>query len=128
MVHPAHGADFEIDNEDSLVVGLGFSGRRILLTGDVEGVGQTELFQATSGPFDVLLAPHHGGRESNTVDLSLWAQPAVVISSCGRSSAPFLKTIYPDSAIYETFVDGAVTVEISPDGDLAVERFRKAGP
>lgn len=124
VLHPGADDNFEVDNEDSLVVAMQFAGRRILFTGDVEGAGQQRLFATPTEQFDVLMSPHHGARASNTSELENWANPQIVISSGARSAQDHLQAVYASSAIYETCNDGAVTVEIDPLGQIHMTTFR----
>lgn len=124
VLHPARNAVFEDDNAESLVVEIVFAGRRILLTGDVDGAGQTALIGEPIAQVDVLFAPHHGGKTSNTAELNEWAQPSYVVSSSGRSSMEFLESIYPTATVFETSTRGAISIEVQPNGDVRVEGFR----
>ncbi|MHB1560577.1 MAG: DNA internalization-related competence protein ComEC/Rec2 [Isosphaeraceae bacterium] len=71
------------DNARSLVIDVSRSGRHLLLTGDVEGLGLTALMGQPSPepPPDVLLSPHHGGRAANPSAFYRWAAPRVVVVS-----------------------------------------------
>ncbi|MGO9465078.1 MAG: ComEC/Rec2 family competence protein [Isosphaeraceae bacterium] len=90
VLHPAAGWHPEAsDNARSLVLDVAFAGRHLLLTGDLEQQGLTELVgkAAPDPPPDVMLAPHHGGKAANPAWLYKWAKPrAVVVSQ--KASAP----------------------------------------
>ena len=62
VLHPA--ADLPIDgvsdNERSLVLAVEAAGRRLLLTGDLEGESLSRFIAAGPPTCDVLVAPHHG--------------------------------------------------------------------
>ena len=69
------------DNETSVVMAVEAVGRRLLLTGDLEGAA-LETFVA-SGPdaCDVLVAPHHGSFTSLPPDIARATSPDVVVVS-----------------------------------------------
>ncbi len=84
VLHPAAGWHPEAsDNARSLVLDVGFAGRHLLLTGDLEKQGLTELVgrAAPDPPPDVMLAPHHGGKTANPPSLYEWAKPRTVVVS-----------------------------------------------
>ncbi|HEX6985596.1 MAG TPA: ComEC/Rec2 family competence protein, partial [Planctomycetaceae bacterium] len=61
VLHPPDRSPHGDDNANSVVLRIGYAGRTILLTGDLEGPGQTELFaRHPDGGCDVLVSPHHG--------------------------------------------------------------------
>lgn len=71
------------DNARSLVIDVSRTGRHLLLTGDIEGIGLTALIKQPSPnpPPDILLSPHHGGRAANPAALYHWASPRAVVVS-----------------------------------------------
>ncbi len=69
------------DNARSVVLEVASSGRRLLLTGDLERDGLADLVARRVEPLDAMLAPHHGGRTSNPAWLYDWAKPALVVVS-----------------------------------------------
>lgn len=86
--HPARGwLPSASDNARSVVLDVESNGRHWLLTGDLEQEGLRALVEQPSAPFDVFLAPHHGGRTANPAWLYEWARPDRVIVS-QRPPAP----------------------------------------
>jgi competence protein ComEC len=84
VLHPAAGWHPEAsDNARSLVLDVGFAGRHLLLTGDLEQPGLTKLVgqAAPEPPPDVMLAPHHGSKTANPSWLYSWARPRAVVVS-----------------------------------------------
>ncbi len=80
--HPPE--DFSLsssDNARSVVLDVSSEGHNLLLTGDLEQDGLTEVARRPSVPTDVFLSPHHGGRSANPEWLFTWAQPKVVVVS-----------------------------------------------
>jgi competence protein ComEC len=61
VLHPGFFEQHETDNPASLTVLLSFQGRRVLLTGDLEGEGLAKILSGkVTNPVDVLLTTHHG--------------------------------------------------------------------
>ncbi|WZO98307.1 ComEC/Rec2 family competence protein [Isosphaeraceae bacterium EP7] len=87
-VHPPVGwPESSRDNDRSLALEVRLGGLRLLLTGDLEGPGLTELARNAAPGYDALVAPHHGGRTANPPWFYDWARPAVVLVS-QREPAP----------------------------------------
>jgi competence protein ComEC len=127
VLRPARGDAFGKDNANSIVLCFEFAGRRILLTGDLEGEGLAALIAEPPRKIDVLLSPHHGSPAANPPELAAWAEPRYVIASGGRTARPeLLEKSYVGAQVFSTFEDGAVTCEIAADGTLRVWRFRRA--
>lgn len=115
VLHPPRKGVLGSDNANSLVLAIEYAGRRILLTGDLESPGLDDLIAEEPLHCDVLLAPHHGGRRSNTPELARWCTPEWVIVS-GAGSSDDLKTTYEaaGAVVLSTAELGAVTVEACP--------------
>ncbi|WP_298867082.1 ComEC/Rec2 family competence protein [uncultured Gimesia sp.] len=127
VLHPDFSKKYETDNAASLTILLTFKGRRILLTGDLEGEGLEKLLTETViDPVDVLLSPHHGSLSANTAELAHWANPDYVIVSCGKKIANSkLQKIYSsETQIFTTYKHGAITCRIDHKGKLEVIPFR----
>ena len=95
----------ETNNAGSIVVRLVFVGRSILFTGDSVGLKlcdtnscaepeqlyATELFMVKNAPHvpidsDVLIAPHHGSRESSSAEFIAAVSPEWVVIPAGTSA------------------------------------------
>lgn len=120
VLHPRPGRPQADDNANSIVLSIEFAGRRILLTGDLEGSGQASLLSQPPRPTDILLAPHHGSRKANSAALARWARPRQVIVSGGpRTDFHSLRSAYgPQAEILSTDDYGAITFDIHPDGTI----------
>jgi competence protein ComEC len=80
-------------NDASIVIEAEVEGLTALLCGDLETPGLGSLLEtARIGPADVLLLPHHGGRNDALADLILRADPAWVLLSA-RAGAPAEETL-----------------------------------
>lgn len=120
VLHPQGGFRSREDNANSAVLKIEFAGRSLLLTGDLERDGLQTLLNMPAERVDVLLAPHHGGTASNVPALYGWARPDWVIASTGQKLAPGLPTVIGAAQLLSTATSGAVTVTISPSGDILV--------
>ena len=117
VLHPSTGHNMGNDNSVSIVLEISYGGRLILLTGDLEDPGLSELLSQDKRSIDVMLAPHHGSASSNTSELADWATPEFVVASTGRSPSQNIEDVYGSrTQVMWTSRDGAVTFEISSDG------------
>lgn len=126
VLHPPHPDRYRDDNANSIVLEIGYAGRRLLLTGDVEGEGLERLLSRwPDGSFDVLMSPHHGAASANPEALFAWAQPKVVVVSTGRAetASRIRERLDTQAEVYSTAEHGAVTISITPEGELTVETF-----
>lgn len=120
VLHPARGERHDDDNANSLVLRMEYGGRSILLAGDLDGRGRESLLRRDSGNVDLLLAPRRGALASNTRTWARWAAPDWVVVSGGRApSLDRLRSIYANArALLATNQLGAITITVSPNGDL----------
>jgi competence protein ComEC len=121
VLHPTRrGTPAAGDNANSLVVLVEYAGRRILLTGDLEPPGLDDVLAEEPVDCDVVLAPHHGGRRSNTPALARWCTPdwVVVSGSSGRGRFEELHKTYAEhgARLIHTGQRGTVTVELHREG------------
>lgn len=127
VLHPPNEFQSIRDNPNSVVLCLEYSGRRILLTGDLEQDGLEQLLRTPPLDVDVLLSPHHGSLKANPTDLARWATPEVVVVSTPEpQTSDRLSSRYgPETQIITTAAYGAIRCHISSDGDLTIEPFKK---
>lgn len=125
---PAQG--FEMSpNDCSMVLRLTCAGRSILFTGDIESAAQRELLKNPSRlKSDILVAPHHGSMERNTLEFIRAVNPKYIVSSNDRVLS--MKQRQFDEAIrregiahYRTHTSGAVTIDVTRDGELQVTPY-----
>lgn len=122
VLHPPAGKTGESDNAASLVLLVAQDDRRLLLTGDLEGSGITELVATPAPTADVLLLPHHGSPAANPPELLRWADPAIVIVSQRRSQGRTLGIeAYRRRGLQalSTAEGGAIAVTLERDGARA---------
>ena len=119
VVHPAADFSGARPNASSLTLRCRWRDRTILLTGDLESEGLADAMTRPVGPIDLLTAPHHGSRSSNTAAVARWADPRIVVCSRGhqrRAESPL--AVYADrgALVLSTDVDGAVSCRFETDG------------
>jgi len=126
ILQPAATDRFDSDNAESIVVELSAAGRRILLTGDLEGAGLAQLLKMPAKDYDIVLAPHHGSPRSNPPDLARWSTPEWVVVSGHVDAGGLVREKYQAAGakVLETTTVGAVTVTVDRQGGLRVETFR----
>ena len=127
VLHPTSGVDDSHDNANSVVLRITYAGKTLLLTGDLERDGSTQLQQDPIEPVDLLLAPHHGGKSANTAAFAQWTHPRHVVASCGSDITPALEKIYDRAeTVHCTAASGAVRVHVTPDGVLDIQTYNQS--
>jgi competence protein ComEC len=122
-------------NDASLVLRVGFAGRGILFTGDLEADGEGELAgRRDVGQLvasEVLKVPHHGSRTSSSPEIVEAVAPTLAVISLGWRNqfhfpAPEVLARYAarGTRVLRTDRDGAITVAVSPEGRLSVRCAR----
>ncbi len=130
VLSPAHVSGEA--NEDSLVLLLEVAGRRILLTGDVEGPNEATVGSicARGPPLFILKVAHHGSRYSTSAGFLDDARPRFAVISVGPNSYghPTPDTVRRLRAagvrVFTTQKNGTISVTIRPSG-AARWRFGK---
>lgn len=136
VLHPPPVGPKGNENARSLVLLMRHEGHTVLLTGDLEGEGQTLATAGPIAPVDVMLAPHHGAKIANAPKgspekpepgvMATWARPKLVVSS-QRAGPPtdHLHASYGSAGgvVWDTPTAGAVTVRSHSTG-LVAEGFR----
>ncbi|MDB4970501.1 MAG: internalization-related competence protein ComEC/Rec2 [Myxococcales bacterium] len=123
-VDPARG-----ENDNSLVVALGWRGRRILFAGDLEAEGEAALIaSANATAADVVKVPHHGSKTSSTAAFIAATHPALAVISVGEhnrwgfpNAGVTLRWRDAGARVLRTDRDGGVTVTIDSGGRVAGE-------
>ncbi len=119
VLHPPPRGVLGSDNANSLVLAIEYQGKRILLPGDLERRGLGDVLTEELLHCDVLLAPHHGGRESAPPGLARWATPRFVVVSgslsfnVGQTTATYQAA---GAQVFHTAENGAVAVRIDDRG------------
>ena len=119
VLHPPRRGILGSNNANSLVLAVECFGRRILLPGDLESPGLNDLLAEEPMRCDVLLAPHHGSRKSNSPELAAWCRPRwVVLSGGGRWNRPDIEATYRavGGRVLPTSDRGAIRARITAEG------------
>jgi competence protein ComEC len=83
------------DNETSLVIAVESAGRRLLLTGDLEGESLARFIASDPDSCDVLVAPHHGSRTSLPPGIArATAADWVIVSGVGAAGWEEVREAY----------------------------------
>ena len=123
------------DNDESLVLTLGFAGRRVLFTGDIEAPAEDRLIGLPEGVLasSILKVPHHGSRTSSTARFVDAVAPQLAVISVGfdnRFGFPHPDVVRRYAArrclVARTDEDGAVQVRVDADGNVGFQRYREA--
>lgn len=134
VVSPPQRAPAFSRNDQSLVLRLGFSGRRVLFPGDIERSAEEDLVTLGAGALEseVLKVPHHGSDSSSTDPFLAAVAPWYAIISAGFEN----RFRFPHSRVLERYaqhhcrlartdLDGAVLVQISRSGAIDVQTDRR---
>lgn len=125
VLHPPARCMLGDDNANSLVLAVEYRGRRLLLPGDLSSPGLEWLLATPGRDCDVLVAPHHGSRESDPPGLAAWCRPEwVVISGGERYHVDETALAYRQlgARIMHTARTGAIMVRIR-GSELAVSSY-----
>lgn len=104
------------DNESGLVLAVESAGRRLLLTGDLEGRALERFVAEGPGHCDVLVAPHHGSRTSLPANLATATRPGWVVAS--GAGGPWWPEV---CGAYATASGGAEVLLTGGQGALAID-------
>jgi len=121
---PAAGEGLS-ENDRSLVLAAQAFGRRALLTGDLEKVGELHLLDLPRGELraDVLKVGHHGSRSSSTGPFLDAVAPRLALVSVGLRNPYY----HPSPEVLERLADrGARTLRTDRTGEIRL-RFAPGG-
>jgi competence protein ComEC len=125
VLHPPRRGVLGDDNANSIVLAVEYRGRRLLLPGDLSSPGLDDVLAEEPWPCDVLMAPHHGSRNSDPPGLAAWCRPRwVVISGTVRFDPASTTEVYRGAGgqVLHTGRVGAVLVGID-DRRITVAGF-----
>jgi alpha-beta hydrolase superfamily lysophospholipase len=110
------------DNARSLVLDVACADRHLVLTGDLEQLGLSELVRQPhpDPPPEVFLAPHHGGKSANPGWLYDWARPKLVVVSQrplpAGTNDPLTPVEHQGIRILRTWREGAIRLQWTEGG------------
>jgi competence protein ComEC len=124
VLWPPAGFD-AADNERSLVLRVSHAGRRLLLTGDIEGAAEAGLLRS-GRPLsaDLLKVAHHGSRTSSSLPLLAAVSPRYAVISCDssvyghphRETLAGLQRFMEPGRVLRTDVEGTIGFEMGMAG------------
>jgi len=129
-LHPSLSAESsrrDSNNSKSLCLLIHYAGRKILLPGDLEPPGTSQLTSKPPVHVDVMMAPHHGSLSAQADRVQRWASPdTVVISGSTRAvSQRVIDAFTPERGrLLITARDHAIRVEIQASGELQTLRWQ----
>jgi competence protein ComEC len=125
-----YGNEYITENNDSLVLKFIVHRKSFLFTGDIEEEAEEDIAHlGTWLQSNVLKVPHHGSKSSAYEPFINTVSPAGAVISVGRDNPfghPHHETLdaYQGTRIFRTDIDGAVKINISPNG-LAFKTYRE---
>jgi competence protein ComEC len=125
VLHPPVVGPTGLENARSMILLVRHAGHNILLTGDLEKEGMSQVLQKRAPPIDVLMAPHHGSLIANTPEFAAWANAPYVVSCQEPPHGPTRrKNPYEDRSTHflPTSSKGAVTI-FSKHNSFKIETF-----
>ncbi len=136
ILSPEKGMLYENSNAASVVAQFTCGSFDALLTGDLEGAGESALLQSgLLEDVDVLKAAHHGSRNSTSGEFLQAARPELTVISCGRQNsyghphAELLQRLENcESRIARTDLQGAVQIYADESGYRAQGYVRQEMP
>src|SRR5687768_9955571 len=121
FLHPPIGWDAARRNNQSCVLRLEAGGTAMLLTGDIERLGESLLVDKNVKA-DVLLVPHHGSRTSSSEQFIAAVAPRWAIVPAGyrnRFGHPAREVLARYEAagvqVLRTDLDGAISIVLNPN-------------
>ena len=128
VLHPSELGVAGSDNANSLVLGLDYGGKRVLLTGDLESPGLDLVLMQEPYDCDLLVAPHHGSLRSDPPGLAEWCRPEFVVFSSGATN-PETKRAYQEAgaSVANTHETGQINVTLGSAG-IKVRTFCEGKP
>ena len=129
VLWPPEGRSFATTNEAGLVLKITCCGRSILFPSDIQQFTEHDLLASAADlKSDVLIAPHHGSAEITTFAFIHAVDPICILSSNDRLLSNKQKAFdaiarAADKPLYRTSRCGAVSVHITPSGQIHVETF-----
>lgn len=118
VLHPPSGLRAASENDASLVLQVTYGASRVLLTGDLQGPGESTLLRGAAGiAATIVKVPHHGSRTSSTRALVAQALPGLAVAQLGASN----RFHFPAAEVRERWRrGGAQWLETARAGEVVV--------
>lgn len=127
-LHPNKDFLEEDKNECSTILSVKYGMVQILLTGDVEQMGEQEILPLL-GEHQILKVAHHGSKTSSTEAFLEKVKPKVALISCGKNNSyghPHEEVLERmeemNSKIYNTCINGSICIK-SDGMKVKVKRY-----
>jgi competence protein ComEC len=113
------------DNGASLVLLVEYASRKILLCSDIPSDIQKQLMTLYPDlDIDIMLTPHHGSQRTMADGFITFFRPEYLITSCAEFRfAGLSEQIKTFKNSFYTCKDGAISAEITPNGNIKIKRF-----
>lgn len=114
------------DNESSLVLLFEYAGKKILFCSDITKDVQNQLINLyPTLDVDLIVTPHHGSARTTDPAFLDYFKPEFLITSCSETqSAHISREITEFTQSCYTCKNGAITVSITPAGQIKIKTFR----
>lgn len=135
ILWPALASSAISDNDSSCVLRVSAGSKRLLVTGDVERVGERALLRLGGAlQSDVVVVPHHGSRSSSSLAFVAATRPAHAFFAVGATN-PFghphpkilARWVAAGARPWRTDRDGALVADFGPHG-VHVTSVRRRAP
>lgn len=128
ILHPTRKGVLGRDNANSIVLLIEYSGRRILLPGDLESPGTEAVIVERPIDCDVVMAPHHGSQHSHAESFYQWCRPEwIVVSSGTRDLIGASDPQSGEPTWLNTAANGMIEIRLAADGrPPVVSRWRES--
>jgi competence protein ComEC len=132
VVHPLFGQGGQVGvdallsaNENSIVLRVSHPTASILLTGDIQEMGEAALLARGLAPVEVVKVAHHGSQGSSTTAFVRAASPCLAIV-CGGDPSPLVEKRYEmvGSEILTTGRHGTIEISVDEKG-VSVRKAQK---
>lgn len=126
VIGPTGDGNAGNDNSNSVVLLVEHQGVRVLLPGDLEQSGLSRLLSSPPQDCDLVMAAHHGSKNSHPQQFMQWSTPEFVVISGGshRIAEETVQTFDPSvREVARTDVDGAIRFTID-EKELTLERWK----
>ena len=126
ILHPGMESTKAGDNSDSVAIEIQHASYSVLLPGDLELTGLSWLLSHYSKDFDMVVAPHHGSKNSLPLEFVNWSNPEHVVISADKTKVPTIWNSIESKKrkVWQTGIGGAITASF-PDEGIEVAPFRK---
>ncbi|MDQ8039744.1 MAG: DNA internalization-related competence protein ComEC/Rec2, partial [Rickettsiella sp.] len=133
IIYPASN-DVYLGNNSSCVLKISNLKHSILLTGDIEKSGENYLVKNSESQLasTILVVPHHGSKTSSSIEFLNKVRPTIALFPTGyHNQFRFPHSIvlkryqFLQSTIYDTAIDGTITLKLNSDFNIQVETYRQ---